>query len=533
MKRIDDFEMRLHLDRPAVVCTAAVSLLTAVAAVAPSTALADDTLPTQLPTVASLADAATTAATDAVAAAPLPDVTADAGAAPGLDAAPVVDAPASTPSETVPAAPSGDTVTQGPAPIADGASQSGSAGDITPPTADTAADTPPAAPQPKPSTASTTPTAPPASASSSANVNVSVRIDSPGDNGPVSQVNVAGGAVAPLSTAGTPETTPVTPPPGTTKQSSAPAPVPQPSSGASDTWYWNWDCLGTAPISAISPTGSGTDSFPTSWTWIWNCGDKFSQYQPETPSGYPQINTNIAIRISSPGNDGSVTQVNVGAGITIPVAAPVHGAPFPPSPVNLPPPLDTALGAVSAALDPVLAATPFVDTTDITAVHDPVEASDASAGPVSATPFAAPVAPIGEPTTRANPLGPRAGGFRTFRIPLAPVVGFAPTTASAVDAAWRASSPASSDGSKTTARPPEATPRPRVSRVPAKAPVISVSGVSASAAAGGTGGSSGSGLPLLLALPFVAALLDLARRVAIEHATWPSGHRRRVPERPG
>jgi hypothetical protein len=524
--------MRLRLDRPAVVCTAAVSLVTAVAAVAPSTARADDTLPTQLPTVASLADAATTAATDAVAAAAVPDVTADTGAAPGLDAAPVVAPPESTPSEPVPGAPSGDTVTQAPAPIADGASQSGPVGDITPSTADTAADTPPAAPQPKPSTVSTTPVAPPVPSPASANVNVSVRIDSPGDNGPVSQANVTGGAVAPLSTASAPGQTPVTPPPGNTTQSPAPAPAPRTTSGASDTWYWSWDCLGTAPISAISPAGSGTGSFPTSWTWIWNCGDNSSQYQSETPNGYPQINTNIAIRISSPGNDGSVTQVNVGGGITIPVAAPVHGAPFPPSPVNVPP-LDTTLGAVSAALGPVLAATPFVDTTDITPVLDPVEASDASAGPVSATPFAAPVAPIGEPAMRTNRLGLRAGGFRGFRIPMAPVVGFAPTTRSAVDAAWRASSPASSHGSKAPARPPEATPRPRASHAPAKAPVISVSGVSASAAAGGTGGSSGSGLPLLLTLPFVAALLDLARRVALEHATWPTGHRRRVPERPG
>ena len=91
--------MRLHLDRPAVVCTAAVSLFTAVAAVAPSTARADDTLPTPLPSVASLVDAATTAATDTVAASPVPDPTLDTGAAAGPDAAPVVDAPESTPSE--------------------------------------------------------------------------------------------------------------------------------------------------------------------------------------------------------------------------------------------------------------------------------------------------------------------------------------------------------------------------------------------------------------------------------------------------
>jgi hypothetical protein len=94
-------------------------------------------------------------------------------------------------------------------------------------------------------------------------------------------------------------------------------------------------------------------------------------------------------------------------------------------------------------------------------------------------------------------------------------------------------SPTSPVGLESPARPPQARPSPRAPGRPSNAPVISVSGVSAGAAAGGSGGSSGSGLPLLLALPFVAALLDLARRVALEHATWPSGHRRRVPDRPG
>ena len=76
----------------ALVCTAAVSLLTAVAAVAPSTARADDGLPTQLPSVASLTDAATAAATDVVGATGTPDVTTDADAVPALDAAPATDA---------------------------------------------------------------------------------------------------------------------------------------------------------------------------------------------------------------------------------------------------------------------------------------------------------------------------------------------------------------------------------------------------------------------------------------------------------
>jgi len=525
--------MRLRLDRPAAVRTAAVSLLTVVAAVAPSTAWADDTVPTQLPSVASLADTATAAADDAVAAPAAPDVTADAGTVPALDAAPAVDGPEPVPADPATAAPSGDTAAQTPAPMPDPASQPSSTGDITPTTADTTADTPPAPPQPKPSTPATTPPTSPVPAPASANINVSVRIDSPGDNGPVSQVNVSGGSVTPLSTAAAPEQTPTTPTPRSTTQSPAPSPAAPVTSGASDTWYWNWDCLGTPPTSAVSPTGSATGSFPSSWTWIWNCGDNSSQYQSESPGGYHQVNTNIAIRIASPGNDGSVTQVNVGAGVTIPLPTPGHGGPLPPFPVNTPPPLDTALDPVVPALGPVLEATPFLDTTDITAVLDPGATTEASAGPVSATPFAAPGTPGAEPAMRTTPLRRAAGGFQAFPITPAPVARFAPTTTSAVDAAWRAASPASSDTPEAPARPPEATPTPRAPHAPGKAPVISVSGVSASAATGGAGGSSGSGLPLLLALPFVAALLDLARRVALEHATWPPGHRRRVPERPG
>ena len=227
-----------------------------------------------------------------------------------------------------------------------------------------------------------------------------------------------------------------------------------------------------------------------------------------------------------------MTQVNVGAGVTIPVPVPVHGAPFPPSPVNVPPPLQISLGAVSAMIGQAVAATQGADITDITAVLAPTEASDASA-PVSATSVAAPGAPAGEPLWRRGPLERRANGPQAFRAPLAPLDPFSPAPTSAVDAAWRTVPSATSGGARREpTRPPEASPRPRPSPGPSKTPVISASGVSAAAASGG-GGSSGSGLPLLLALPFVAALLDLARRVALEHATWPSGHRRRVPERPG
>ena len=527
--------MRLHLDRPAVVCAAAVSLVTAVAAVAPSTARADDTLPTQLPSVASLADAATAAATEVAATAAPPDSAPAAGAAPALDPVPAAESPETTPSDPSAPSPADDTAApQGPQ-SADAVTQTAPASDITPSHADTVADTPagtsqPA--QPKPTAASVPAQPQPAT---TANINVSVRIDSPGDNGAVSQVNVAASPVAPLSTAPEPTKTasPATKP--AVSQSAGGASSAPVSAGGTDTWYWNWDCLGSAPVSAISPAGSGSGSFPTSWTWIWNCGNNSAQYQSETPSGYQQINTNIAIRISSPGNDGSVTQVNVGAGIAIPLPAPVHGAPFPPSPASVPPPLDPTLGAVSAVVGPLLTATTPVDTSDITTALAPLAPNDASTAPVSATSVAAPVAEAGGTTVGETLLGQPAGGLRAFAFPSASSDRLVAPSTEGVDAAWHsaASIPVATSSVPTPARPPEASPRPRAHHVPGT-PVRSDSGLSATAAASGVGGSPGSGgLPLLLALPFVAALLDLARRVALEHATWPTGHRRRAPERPG
>jgi hypothetical protein len=64
-------------------------------------------------------------------------------------------------------------------------------------------------------------------------------------------------------------------------------------------------------------------------------------------------------------------------------------------------------------------------------------------------------------------------------------------------------------------------------RVPATTP----SGASVAPAAGG--GSSGGGIPIFLALPFLAAMADLARRVTLDRVALPSGRRSRVPEDPG
>jgi len=298
-----------------------------------------------------------------------------------------------------------------------------------------------------------------------------------------------------------------------------------------DTWYWNWDCLGVAPIPAISPGVSGTSSFPSSWTWIWNCGDNGQKYQTETPSGYQQINTNIAIRLSSPGNDGGVTQVNLGAGVTIPLPTSTQGGPFVPGPGALPPAAGAILDALPAIAEPALTAVVTGDTTDTSALLAP-----------SSAPVASPSATIPGPLFAAPPRAvagalPADGGWMYGSPALdapRPAGASDPTATFDPQSAWHAVAPAQTASAPTAepARPTEAAPRQRPP-LPDRVPAVSASGVSAAAAAGGGGGSSGSGLPALLMLPFVAALLDLARRVALEHATWPSGHRRRAPDRPG
>jgi hypothetical protein len=75
-------------------------------------------------------------------------------------------------------------------------------------------------------------------------------------------------------------------------------------------------------------------------------------------------------------------------------------------------------------------------------------------------------------------------------------------------------------------------PRWRTPAPTAPTPAQAPSGTSA-AAAGGGGSSGGGGLPFFLALPFVAAMLDLARRAALDRVATPSGHLSRMPDDPG
>ena len=184
------------------------------------------------------------------------------------------------------------------------------------------------------------------------NVNISLRVESPGDNGPVSQDNAALGAVtAELVTtpAAGAQSQPAAPQPAPAVQADTAPPAPAPAAPESPAataaapteqwdWTWEWSCGEVISPDIVLP---GTSSLPIwNWNWNWNCGEGqsaaaksetelSSQYHPRTTQ-YQPINVNISIRVSSPGNDGAVSQTNIArtavaviTAATLPVLSPL------------------------------------------------------------------------------------------------------------------------------------------------------------------------------------------------------------------
>ncbi len=454
-------------------------------------------------------------------------------------------------------------------PSADPASTTGSApeqpstqsADINGHAADTTGDTASAAGSTSPSTATSRPTV--ASQSAPSNLNVSVRVDSPGDNGAVTQVNIAAAAAigvsngaAPSSTA--PASAQASAPTSASTGASRPATaISSPGSAtssdvdpAADTWAWQWDCLSAPPFTAISPNSSTSGSVPRNWTWIWNCGDNPGQYQSGTASQYQPVNLNVSIRISSPGNDGPVSQSNVAIAVSTGRTSPDGHTPAGPSPSPSPP---VAPGASfpgipslpSIASLPGLSSLPAVLSPVVSVSPSLVEGGDVSGLVVGAAlslgdapvelPFALPGLG-GEATPWLTGVGPiRGGAISDVRM-----------------GAWASRHRLADSHPPSWVRPAarrrsRRQPRRRggrtlkgaPSRLPAggrpcrRPPHRQSAPMGASAAASTGGGSSGGGLPVFLALPFLVALLDLARRVALERAASPSEHRSRMPDTPG
>ena len=212
------------------------------------------------------------------------------------------------------------------------------------------------------------------------NVNISLRYESPGDNGPVSQLNAAVADVAAaMSTAPAPATQYQTPesqyhapsaPADSTPGPAAPSATENQAQPASEPteqwdWTWQWSCGDAIPPEFAIP---GSSMLPIwNWNWEWNCGggptsDGNSESQLPTQyhgaaTQYQPININISIRILSPGNDGPVTQVNLAqTNVAVTVHAALPGTVVNPVPVTQPPsgggtPQDSTPTTVSAPAD--------------------------------------------------------------------------------------------------------------------------------------------------------------------------------------
>jgi hypothetical protein len=300
-------------------------------------------------------------------------------------------------------------------------------------------------------------------------------------------------------------------------------------SGAPDTWIWNWtwNCDPQTAPPAELPADANAPNWV--WNWAWNCdaepnaGGDSSQYQSGA-SQYQPENTNVSIRIGSPGDNGPVTQTIAAAsaavatsvssvaqtvvssalgdaGIATPapnappsavipvVSLPVIGGPiFPPLElplVPLPPISLPALPPLEISLPPVVgvpAAAAIVEAVQ--------EALDAAGVQVAATASGGSAAPP-RPRT-ANARVPQhvalAGAGASWS---APVVRSAPTPVQPHGAR-------SSTGSPTS---PGFPPRPRLPRPNAPA----IGGAQLSSSANGVLGAFAALLAAYFLLPYLAA----------------------------
>lgn len=382
------------------------------------------------------------------------------------------------------------------------------------------------------------------------NVNVSVRIDSPGDNGAVTQENAAAVEVAPPppSTGGEqyqpappqyqpPQTATEAPAAAPTPVAAPTAPVAAPTAPAVAStepgWSWTWSCGDT--VTHVLPPDVAGEILPAnwSWNWNWNCGDDETasgnndvqsggQYHPGSKQ-YRPVNINVSIRIGSPGNDGSVTQTNVAIVVSPPALA------ISPLPLPL---LASATDqrAPSAATPGATALTELVSEAFGVEVMLAVEEAETGdwifrglTGPHGVDPdFFEQSAPAARsplaPASSASALDGPAGTYVPPKTSAWTVRAVAVTHAQASvrpDRPARAPSP----------RKPSRRPLP-----PMRAPVLA-SGFAGAA----PGGTDGGGWPLLalLLVPFSLALVDSARRT-VRVATLPvAAELRSRRERPG
>jgi hypothetical protein len=375
------------------------------------------------------------------------------------------------------------------------------------------------------------------------NVNISVRVDSPGDNGAVTQINAA--LSQPLPVATPPAVRYQEPDPqyhdpqaasGASAVPAAPA-DPVPAADAPTTqadswdWTWTWSCGDVISPTIVLPAEYLQQIW--NWNWNWNCGanttgnanggsPSASQYQPVT-SQYQPINVNISIRIASPGNDGSVVQTNLALALPMVVqtalqTASNHPAPLPTQPLPAPPAAGQApVASVEVSVWPAETAALPVEAPSAPAQ----DAASAQGGPISES--------AGEESTVTRSLLQPAPDYGRGDTTTG-TTGSAPTAVSAAKIATLAPpAPAVAAGQRAKAQ--EQRPTTHVQPIlPEGAGVAAVS--YASVGPLGAGGSDRTlWLIFLFSVPFLLAFADAARRVREEWQAEAadSGSRREKP----
>jgi hypothetical protein len=363
------------------------------------------------------------------------------------------------------------------------------------------------------------------------NVNVSVRVDSPGDDGAVTQINAAVAEPSPAATL--PQVRYQAPEPQYHDVAAGSEPAAVPDSPADTTtgavaaavpadawdWTWTWSCGDAIAPSIELPADYLQQNW--NWNWNWNCAGNNSgigstgsqlpaQYQPVT-SQYQPINVNISIRIASPGNNGPVVQANVA--VAVPNLAPVAIRPVSVS-VTVPfasvSPVESP--AAPAAAAPESSEPPAAAVEDTASPQSPTsEAAAADTTPVRSVLERVP-GPDGRDTTPAT--------ART--VPVAVV------SAEAI-AALAPPAPAIAAGQQAKAQ--EERRQAHTHRVARKHVAAGVLGYASVVPLGAGAPDRTLQLIFLFLIPFLLAFADAARRVAEEWKAEAadSGRRRRKP----
>jgi len=348
------------------------------------------------------------------------------------------------------------------------------------------------------------------------NVSVSIRVESPGNSGNVTQVNgivvdaPGGGAPGPATTgARSPDGTDIA---GDTGDQSRDLTTDTTSDSPCDL---GTGCCSLVVLNAICIATDATDISFADISALINgiVGDAFgnSNSTPQIPSAVVQlgpVNLNISIRIQSPGDDGAVLQTNIVQVRTV---------------------ISPVLVTVSSPVEPMRAEQPIAAPEEApvaTASSEPVLAPSAAA-PVAMMPPVAPaqrlpavripiaVAPISLPSIVISAVlqlqRPQRLAWMGPAVPEAPVI---------------SSAARSEDGhGRNPGKAPSPAPAP-----PPPAPLLLAASVAPAPPGGGGGGG---GLPLALAIPFAVGLIDVGYRRLRASRRVPSEVGGQRPERPG